>query len=60
MSSGSGSTRLIAEVEGGASLSSETWKMGWMLLDGGSSSLYATALILETILNGPKYLKQSF
>jgi hypothetical protein len=59
MSSGSGSTRLIAEVEGGAGLSSEMWKTGWMLLDGGSSSLYATTPILETILNGPKYLKQS-
>ena len=59
MLSRSGSLAETAGTADDAGFNSETWNTGWIEEVGGSSSLYATAPILDSTLKGPKYLKHS-
>ena len=55
----SGSLAETVGTEDDADFNGETWNTGWIEDAGGSSSLYATAPILDSTLKGPKYLKHS-
>ena len=57
--SGSGSLAETAGTEDDAGFRSETWNTRWIEDVGGSSSLYATAPILDSTLNELKYSKHN-